>query len=232
MPFFRLQFRQGGADGFQPFIADADRRKIRIREITVIFRILFRTHRIGVFLIVIPASRLLDDLPALFQQLNLAGALASIARAIALKEFRFFISVLVPNVSLPTSRTDKLTSARIDLPVTYNRMRQILYQQAQAFKVGNNLISTPHIRLRNDLDQRHTASVVINQRAVFPLVVDQLSGIFLHMNFMNTNFLFTGMRVDRDIAVVADREIQLGNLVVLRVVRVKIVFPVKIYRTG
>ena len=47
------------------------------------------------------------------------------------------------------------------------------------------------------------------------------------MNFMNTNFLFTGRRVDRDIAVVADREIQLGNLVVLRVIRVKIVFPVK-----
>ena len=74
--FFWLQFRQGGADRFQPLIADADRRKIRIREITVIFRILFRTHRIGVFLVVIPASRLLDDLPALFQQLNLAGALA------------------------------------------------------------------------------------------------------------------------------------------------------------
>jgi hypothetical protein len=34
--------------------------------------------------------------------------------AIALKEFRFFISVLVPNVSLPTSRTERLTSARID----------------------------------------------------------------------------------------------------------------------
>ena len=57
--------------------------------------------------------------------------------------------------------------------------------------------------------------------------MNQLSGIFLHMNFMNTNFLFTGRRVDRDIAVVADREIQLGNLVVLRVIRVKIVFPVK-----
>ena len=57
--------------------------------------------------------------------------------------------------------------------------------------------------------------------------MDQLSGIFLHVNFMNTNFLFTGRRIDRDITVMADREIQLGNLVVLRVVRVKIVFPVK-----
>ena len=38
----------------------------------------------------------------------------SIALAIALKEFKFFISVLVPNSSAPTSRTDKLTSARME----------------------------------------------------------------------------------------------------------------------
>ena len=38
----------------------------------------------------------------------------SIARAMALKEFRFFISVRVPICSLPTGRTDRFTSARID----------------------------------------------------------------------------------------------------------------------
>ena len=38
----------------------------------------------------------------------------SIALAIALNEFKFFISVRVPNVVLPASRTDKLTSARIE----------------------------------------------------------------------------------------------------------------------
>ena len=33
---------------------------------------------------------------------------------IALKEFRFFISVRVPSLVLPVSLTDKLTSARIE----------------------------------------------------------------------------------------------------------------------
>ena len=38
----------------------------------------------------------------------------SMARAIALNEFRFFISVRVPNSVAPTSLTDRLTSARIE----------------------------------------------------------------------------------------------------------------------
>ena len=36
------------------------------------------------------------------------------ARAMALKEFKFFISVLVPRDLLPRSRTERFTSARME----------------------------------------------------------------------------------------------------------------------
>ena len=38
----------------------------------------------------------------------------SMALAMALKEFKFFISVRVPRALLPASRTDRFTSARMD----------------------------------------------------------------------------------------------------------------------
>ena len=55
----------------------------------------------------------------------------------------------------------------------------------------------------------------------------QISGILLHMNLMDTNDLLSGCRLDLDTAISADWQIQLGDLVVLRVIRVKIVFTVK-----
>ena len=56
----------------------------------------------------------------------------------------------------------------------------------------------------------------------------QFSGIFLHMNFMNTNGFLTRCSFDLHPAVPADWQIQLGNLVILRIIRIKIVFTVKL----
>ena len=57
--------------------------------------------------------------------------------------------------------------------------------------------------------------------------MDQLSGILLHVDLMNADFLLSRCGVNLDISIVADRQIQLGNLIVLRVVRVEIVLPVE-----
>ena len=66
------EFRLFAADAFQPLITDIDRYQIRIREVTIILRILLGTHRIGIFLIIIPASRLLNDLFSGLQQIDLS----------------------------------------------------------------------------------------------------------------------------------------------------------------
>ena len=59
-----------------PLIRNPYRNQIRIREVTVILRILLGTHRMGGFLVVIPAAGFLDDLFAILDQLDLTDALA------------------------------------------------------------------------------------------------------------------------------------------------------------
>ena len=53
-----------------------DRRKIRVREVTVIFGILFGTHGMGRFFVVIPAAGFLNNGSAFFDQLDLTLSLA------------------------------------------------------------------------------------------------------------------------------------------------------------
>ena len=59
-------------DFFDPCIRNMNRRKIRIRKISVILGILFGTHRIRIFFIIIPTAGFLCDCLTFFNQLNLA----------------------------------------------------------------------------------------------------------------------------------------------------------------
>ena len=55
----------------------------------------------------------------------------------------------------------------------------------------------------------------------------QFSGILLHMDLMDPDRLFASGCLDLDAAIPADRQIQLGDLIVLWIIRVKIILPVK-----
>ena len=55
----------------------------------------------------------------------------------------------------------------------------------------------------------------------------QLTCIFFHMNTGNTNAFFCTVKIYIDITMLANRFIELGDLIVFRKVRVKIVFTVK-----
>ena len=57
--------------------------------------------------------------------------------------------------------------------------------------------------------------------------MDQLSGILLHMDLMDADALCSCCRFQLHIAVVADRQVQLGDLIVLWVIRVEIVLSVE-----
>ncbi len=92
--------------------------------------------------------------------------------------------------------TSHLTDRKVDigthgalLELTV-RNSKILHGAAELFQISDNLLGASHIRLGYDLDQRYPASVVVNQGAVFPLIMDQLTGILLHMHLMDTYSLF------------------------------------------
>ena len=76
-PFFLFfpQFRLLLSKPSDPCIVNHDRRQIRIREIPVIFSVLFGTHREGTFLIVIPPPCLLNHFFSFFQKFNLPHGL-------------------------------------------------------------------------------------------------------------------------------------------------------------
>ena len=57
--------------------------------------------------------------------------------------------------------------------------------------------------------------------------MDQLSGILLHMNLMDSDFLLSCPRFNLYLTIAADRQIQLGNLIILRIIRIKIILTVK-----
>ena len=58
--------------------------------------------------------------------------------------------------------------------------------------------------------------------------MDQLPGILLHVDLVDTDLFLPGLGLDLHIAVMADRQIELGDLIVLGVVRVKIIFPIEL----
>ena len=57
--------------------------------------------------------------------------------------------------------------------------------------------------------------------------MDQLSCILLHVDLVNPHFLLTGRCLDLHETVVTDGEVELGDLIILGIVGIKIVFPVK-----
>ncbi len=212
----------------QPLITDEHRHKIRIREIAVIVCILLGAHRIGVFFVVIPAACLLNDRLALPKELDLPLAFAvnrAPDRLERVQVLHLGTGTKLFCADLPHGKVDIRTHGTfLQLAV---RRTQILNDQAQLFQISDDLLGASHIRLGHDLDQRHAAAVVIHQRTVLPLIVNQLSGILLHMNLMNTNFPRTRGRLDLDKAIVADGQIQLRNLIILRIIRIKIILAVK-----
>ena len=207
--FLCAQLRLAGLHRRNPLVAYNHRRKIRIREIAVILGVLLGAHGLGALLVVIPAPRLLDDLLSILQELNLPGTLPLNGPGNGLEGVQ--ILHLCPGSQgiaprLPHGQVHvRPHGALLELAV---RSPQILDHEAELFQVGDDFLGAAHIRLGDNLNQGHAASVVIHQGAVLPLVVDQLSRVLLHVNLMDSHLLFRpGLRLNLHPAVVADGQV-------------------------
>ena len=179
--------------------------------------------------VIVPSSCLLYNSSSFFQKLDLTFSLSFDRSRNGLKGVQ-----VLHLCSCSEGLTSHLTDGKVDigthgalLELTV-RNSKILHGAAELFQICDNLLGASHIRLGYNLDQRYPASVVINQGAVLPLIMDQLTGILLHMHLMDTYGLFACGSLDLNSSVIADRQIQLRDLVVLGVIRVKIVLTVKL----
>ena len=226
--FCFLELRLSRFHLLNPLITNDNWCQIRIREITVILGVLLGTHRIGIFLVVIPSSRFLNDFLAILQELNLTGTLSLNGAGDGFKRVQVFhlgTGAKFTGSHLTNRQVHIRThGALIEFAV---RGLQILNGSAEFFQIRNDFIGTSHIRLRDNLNQWHTGTVVIHQGTICPVIMDKLSGILFHMNLMNSNVLFAPRCLNLNAAVYTNGQIQLGNLIVLWIIRIKIIFPVK-----
>ena len=57
--------------------------------------------------------------------------------------------------------------------------------------------------------------------------MDQLTCVLLHMHLMDPDFFLTSFCLDLHKSIMEDWQIQLGNLIILRIIRIKIVLAVE-----
>ena len=205
-----LKFRLIIPDFLDPLITDHHRGQVWIREITVILGIFLGTHGIGIFFVIIPPSRLLDHFAAVLQNLDLAFPLILNDPGDRLKGIEVFhlrAGPVFTGAHLPDRQVHiRAHGSLIQLAVG---SAQILDRGTQLFQIGDDLFGTAHIRLRYDLDQRYSRTVIVYKRTVLPLVMHQFPGVFFHMDLVDADLLSARRRLNLHASVDTDGQIQL-----------------------
>ena len=97
----------------------------------------------------------------------------------------------------------------------------------QLLEVGDGLVGAAHVRLGDNLQQRRAGAVEVDQRAagaLGALAVEEFAGILLHVDAGDADALrSSGFRCDVEVAVLADRQFELGDLVPLGEVGIEVV---------
>ncbi len=91
-----------------------------------------------------------------------------------------------------------------------------------------------HFRLADDFNERYTAAIEVFQReSSFPdggTAMDRFTGFFFQLNLGDVDLFFVAIiGNDIDLASSRHRLAQLGNLITLRQVRIKVIFAFKDY---
>ena len=97
--------------------------------------------------------------------------------------------------------------------------------------VSDCFLSRFHIGLGDDFKQWCTGTIKVNGGCMIDRIMDGLARIFLKVGTGDTDYLFSAINLDGDRSSEHDRRIHLGNLIALRKVWVKVIFPIKARHT-
>ena len=222
-----LHFRQIG-------FAQLHRGDVRLREVAVILGVFLRAHGKTGVLVLIPAAGLLNHpLVVQLDQLLLTAGLVADGPGNGFKGVQ--VLHLRPGAELTgTLRPDRQVDIAAERALLHLAVRhpQIGQGGAELFQISDDLVRCAEVRLGDDFHQRHAAAVIVRPRLVDPVVVDQLAGVLLHMQLVNADHLLLAAYLDGNLAVPADGEIELGDLVCLGKVGVEVVLPVELAVPG
>ena len=96
----------------------------------------------------------------------------------------------------------------------------------KGIKIFSCICAGTHIRLGNDFDKRHTASVIVKKSFAFNRIVNGFAGILFYVNSCHSDSFLFAVNNYINTAVNAKWQVKLRNLVSLGKVRIEIVFSV------
>ena len=201
------------------------RHEVRIRKISVIMRVFFRAHAVRNAGVIIPTPCFLHELAALLQHFNLPGNFVfrrapHAAEGIHVFDLNLFTQLLLPfepnaNVHVASHL------ALFHVAVTHTA---VLKNALEGVQIFISHIRAGDVRLGHNLQQRHSRPVEINPTVIGKMKT--LAHILLQVGAIDPHGFQLPTQLEFHKAGDGGWKIQLGKLIILGVVRVKIIFPI------
>ena len=191
-------------------------------------RLFLGAHQTGLAGARVEQPGLLFDHPAVLEDIDLA--LGLVADRLHDKAHRIDVLDLAPGAQFAArfaNRNIDVGAHRALLHIAVARAD--IAQDGPKFPdIGPGLFRGPHVGPGDDLHQRDPGAVEIDKGFVRVLVVQRLAGVLLQMEALNSHLLgFAVRKIEGDHPLAHHRVLELGNLVALRQVGVKIVLAVE-----
>ncbi|OEI69217.1 hypothetical protein Cus16_1054 [Curtobacterium sp. ER1/6] len=229
---------QGGAELLHDGRVRHHREQVGLREVAVVVGVGLRAPGRGAAGVLVPVPGLLRDRPTRGEDRRLALDLVA-DRALHGAE-RVDVLRLGPGAELllaPRAQGDVRVAAQVAALHARLGHPEGTHEVADDLHVGGpelgRAVLRAEDRLRDDLDERDTGAVVVDERVLRALDaaggtadVRQLAGVLLHVGALDRHLEDRAVgELDLDLALERDRLVELRDLVVLRVVRVVVVLP-------
>ena len=226
------QLGQRGPQPLHPGAVDRQGLQIGLREVAVVVRVLLAPLRDGLTLGVVPAARLLGQGSTTFQHPRLALDL-ELDGTVDGPEGVHVLDLYLGAELGPPSLAQRDVGVAPELPRLHVAVvdSQVLQDRTQPHHVLARLVGAAKLGFAHDLHQGHTSAVEVHERAlrlVDGALVEQLAGVLLQMGPRDAAAPRLAIDLELEVALAAERQVILRDLVTLGQVRIEVVLTVEL----
>ena len=186
--------------------------------------LLLAAHGLGAAPVRIPEQGLLHHLAAVEEQVALPPLLVLERQLHVAKRVHVLqLGAGAELVLAPGSQADVGVAAEAALLHVAVADVEVTDDGVQFFQVGGGLGGRAQVRLADDLQERRAGAVQVHVTHRFALVVHELAGVLLHVDAGDADGPALPVHLDLHPAVLANGQLELGDLVALGQVGIKIV---------
>ncbi len=176
------QLRQRGAHGLDRGLVDHERQQVGIREVAVVVRFFLRAHRPRLAAVRVVQARLLHDLAAALDQLDLArdlvvDRLLDEAERVQVLDLGARAEL---RLALRAHRDVRVAAERAFLHVAVADL-EVAHERVDLLHVRDGFLGRAHVGLRDDLEQRRAGAVQVDAREPVEVLVQRLARVLLEV---------------------------------------------------